>query len=319
MESRVLFLFLLLFLLQLCDSARDRLWDSVYEARVDVVEDLIEEYLQDPHRIQSGVFPTDVNRVEQENGRTAMFMCGMKDIDRNDFKHRQKTDKSCTYIAKLLHETGADMTHVDNHGVSILSMASLRGLTSLSKYLIQHGGADINQSDNEGYTPLHKATAHGYIDTAIMLVSEGASLAARDNDGRSPLVLLVSLALAEPSFQKQLREFLTAVSIPAAARSTNTRSVQQLDIDTPRDPQGRTPLHYAVLGKDMPVARILIEFGADPSLVDAFGVSALGMVRETDPGRLAEMTNLIREGMVKVVERKHQDWIKSQDNEWNDL
>ncbi len=307
---------LLLLLLQICDGARDTLWDAVFEARVDVVEDIIEKYLDDPHLLQSGVLPTDVKRVDEENGRTALFMCGMKDLDRDDLAHRQKIDKQCKSIAKLLHHANADMNHVDKHGISILSMSSLRGLTKLSKYLIQKGNADVHHTDNEGFTPLHKAAAHGYIDTATMLVGQGAHLAAMDNEGRTPLVLLVSLALGDPIFHKQLRQFLNDIIIP---ESKNKNEKVLVDIDNPRDIHGRTPLHYAVIGRGIPVVRLLIEHGADPSLVDDYNVSALGMIRENNAERQAEMEDVLREGMVKNMERKHIKWLESQNAAWSDL
>jgi ankyrin repeat protein len=38
-----------------------------------------------------------------------------------------------------------------------------------------------------GWTPLHQAASHGREDVAKILVDKGASLAAKSDDGRTPL------------------------------------------------------------------------------------------------------------------------------------
>jgi ankyrin repeat protein len=276
--------------------------------------------LEDPHRIDSGVFPTDVKRVEEEYGRTALFACGMKDMDSNNLSHRRKIDKVCTSIAALLHETGADMTHTDHLGNSLLSATALRGLTQFTRYIMQNGG-EVNAADNEGLTPLMKAVGHGYLDTAHMLVTEGgASLSQLDKQGRSALVLLVSQAMGDPIFHDKLRSFLKDVILPASRRSkSSSRREHVVDVDHPRDAHGRTPLHYAVIGGDIAVARILLENGADPSAQDTFGVSTVSMVHKSAENRQEEMTELILEALVLFVERQHEVWIAGHEKAWEDL
>jgi hypothetical protein len=45
-------------------------------------------------------------------------------------------------------------------------------------------GADRDKADNFGNTPLHRAAFHGYLDIAMLLMSYGAELNARNNKGQ---------------------------------------------------------------------------------------------------------------------------------------
>ena len=52
---------------------------------------------------------------------------------------------------------------------------------------LMHHGVDINARDIEGWTPLHAAAATGNIQMINLLISEGASLVAINNDDRMPI------------------------------------------------------------------------------------------------------------------------------------
>tara|TARA_A100001035_G_C27342177_1_gene303261 strand:+ start:41 stop:457 length:417 start_codon:yes stop_codon:yes gene_type:complete len=76
---------------------------------------------------------------------------------------------------------------------------------------------------------------------------------------------------------------------------------QSLSIDQ-RDAQGRTALHYAIIGDDREVTRILLDYDADPALDDSFGVSSQQMARTP------EMVELLKEAAVARIERVHSRW-----------
>lgn len=356
---------------------RDRLYDAVFNADVDFVRDLLAEWKKDPALLTPGSFPTDPRYAEKEHGRTALMMCGYKDADKLDYKHRMKTDRACLSIAKDMKAAGADMSHVDNYGWCVLSMAAIRGLTLFSEYLIQHG-APVNLQDNdEGQSPLMKALAHGYIDTAQMLLKNGASLTQRDTRGRTPLLLLVGQAMADRRFQPKLEEFL---NIAFAARSTDgidtaastgtgaagktekgkqgkkgkggetggreaaagapttagedptpAAAVAIATVDFPADSNGRTALHYAVIGRSLAVARILLDAGADPTLSDNFGKATMSMVRDAEvraadaiqtnnnQKEQEQLVKILQEGAAAAVVRKHAQWQQSSEPVWEDL
>jgi ankyrin repeat protein len=49
------------------------------------------------------------------------------------------------------------------------------------------GGADVNAKDNNGNTPLHYAVILAKMDVIELLISNGADVNAKDNQGRTPL------------------------------------------------------------------------------------------------------------------------------------
>lgn len=48
-------------------------------------------------------------------------------------------------------------------------------------------GVDLNQQDSKGKTPLHVAGSFGHIELVRILLSKGASKAAKDDHGKTPL------------------------------------------------------------------------------------------------------------------------------------
>ncbi|EAY08855.1 ankyrin repeat protein, putative [Trichomonas vaginalis G3] len=59
-------------------------------------------------------------------------------------------------------------------------------LSSLLEYLISKG-ADINAKDEDGCTPLHYAAGNNNKETAEILISNGADINAKNKDGSTPL------------------------------------------------------------------------------------------------------------------------------------
>ncbi len=345
-------------------APRDPLYDAVFNADVDTVEGLLEEFKRDPNFVKAGIFPTNPNYIEHEHNRTALMMCGYKVTEKDNIKDRQRIDRACLSIAKMMHKAGANLTHVDKHGWSVLSMSVMRGLSQFSQYLIQNG-ANVNHADQDGLTPVMKSAAHGYLDTAAMLVQHGASLNHRDKQGRSALMLMVNQAMASQIFESKLRDFLerfilkskegaitkrkedakekklnkngSKSTMGSSASITNSadtkgRSDTQTDenmqvpelhsatIDYPVDFHGRTPLHYAVIGRSLTVTRILLDFGADATLSDSFGTSTVNMVHEMkDKNKHAEMLLALQNSVVATMEKKHKQWLLTSEPNWEDL
>ncbi len=56
----------------------------------------------------------------------------------------------------------------------------------MAEVILEHG-VDMNARDIEGWTPLHAAAATGNIQMINMLIEEGASLVAINNEDKMPV------------------------------------------------------------------------------------------------------------------------------------
>ena len=88
------------------------------------------------------------------------------------------------FVAEVGHEPSPDA--VDDEGMTDLHHAAQLNLPALSLYLL-HAGAAVDARDNEGRTPLLVAAwADASAEMAEILLRAGAAVDARDNEGRTP-------------------------------------------------------------------------------------------------------------------------------------
>ena len=115
--------------------------------------------------------------------------------------------------------------------------------------------------DRAGRTPLHYAASDNLVCEVIRLVIEGADVNARDDAGWTPL-----------HFAAQSK----------AARIAETLLNHGAQVNA-MDANGNTPLSNAVFGYtgDGETIIVLRRFGADPTLKNSYGVSALELARES--------------------------------------
>jgi uncharacterized protein len=85
-------------------------------------------------------------------------------------------------ITPLMAAVGAGASSIDTRGKFRTAVEALETADALLE-----AGAAIDQTDARGRTALHYAAAAGYTDVALLLVDRGASLAAADADGVTPI------------------------------------------------------------------------------------------------------------------------------------
>ena len=86
-------------------------------------------------------------------------------------------------VVQYLVEQGADKEIADHGGLTPLIVASCSGRhLDVVRYLLEQG-ADRDKADNGGWTSLHDAVANGQLEIAMVLMSYGANLNARNNEG----------------------------------------------------------------------------------------------------------------------------------------
>lgn len=85
----------------------------------------------------------------------------------------------------LLIESGADIFHSDDEGVSIFDMAITYNNIDMVEYLIKRG-VDVNETKRKsGFTALMAAACYGRIEIAKLLIQNGANQTAKDSKGFS--------------------------------------------------------------------------------------------------------------------------------------
>ena len=125
-------------------------------------------------------------------------------------------------MAQLLLQYGAEVDAQNNAGETPLIESASHGVDKMVQFFLKNGaninlknengrtmlhlfvfddeygntpqvrkmlslGAEINARDNEGFSPLYQASAAHYLPGVKLLISKGADVNLRDNEGRTPL------------------------------------------------------------------------------------------------------------------------------------
>ncbi len=102
-----------------------------------------------------------------------------------------------TAIAKLLIDTGFDVSRPTPSGSTYLNDAALKGHEKLVQLLLDHG-ANLESRNVTGGTPLHDAALAGSAEVITVLIKRGAKIDAADRDaGATPLMLAASMGRAK--------------------------------------------------------------------------------------------------------------------------
>lgn len=89
-------------------------------------------------------------------------------------------------VVKLLISNGADVSSRNSAGWTALHVSTdLEDRPEIARLLIARG-ADVNASGLDGRTPLHQAAKYQAEKMAVLLISSGARLDVRDNEGNTP-------------------------------------------------------------------------------------------------------------------------------------
>lgn len=190
--------------------------------------------------------------------------------------------------------SGAPVNTQNADGLTALMTASFRDRADVVEWLIAHG-ATVDLQDQEGQTALHMAVTGEALRAISKLHAGGARLGVADASGITPLMIaaqktrtaplemLLEAAKSDPSRAGVLQaaDANGWSALHFAASKGEPRTVAALlragtAVD-PRDSAGRTPLWLAVEDRNLPVARLLVEAGARPSLEDAGGLSPWGL------------------------------------------
>ena len=165
-------------------------------------------------------------------------------------------------------------------GMTALLHAVREGHAETALALLDEG-ADINGTSGGDHTsPLLLATINGHFDLAMTLLDRGADARAASDAGATPLYATINAYWVPKSrypqqqaYQQQRTTYLELMTaLLEAGADPNVRLTRHLwymsyTFDLLRvDTQGATPFWRAAYGTDVEAMRLLVAYGADPSI-----------------------------------------------------
>jgi ankyrin repeat protein len=161
-------------------------------------------------------------------------------------------------LAKVLAGAGARINAVTETNGTALMFAVLGNQKPVAEWLFTQG-ADIDVVGSNGWTALTIAAAKGYDQLLTWLIDRGANTQVRDVYRYTPL--------------------LRAVENNHETSAELLLSLPDTDVNIQNE-FGNTALHHAVSTGNVSMVTLLLESGADPSVLNREGVSARMLAKD---------------------------------------
>lgn len=191
-------------------------------------------------------------------------------------------------LAKVdqLIRSGANVNAANDIGATPLWAASVHGSAPVLKRLLD-AGANPNAALVSGETPLMAASRAGKVDAVAALLAKRANPNARGTRGQTALMWAVA--------QKHAAVVKALLAGGADVHARSDTWTQMMAVPPHGLPEynrliphgGDTALMFAARVGDLESAKLLVEFGANPSDADAWGVSATTLATFSGYGDLA--------------------------------
>jgi ankyrin repeat protein len=157
-------------------------------------------------------------------------------------------------IVNMLLIGGADPNKPGERSVTLLDLAARQGNIEVAQILISWG-AKVNPRG--GTPPLIEAVQNRDLDMTVFLLSYGADIGARDENGNTPLYYAIETRTGIPGLD--MTKLLLEQGAPVDDRNSG----------------GETALLRAVIGGKREEAALLLQYGADSNIRDGTGRSPL--------------------------------------------
>ena len=163
-------------------------------------------------------------------------------------------------------------------GLTPILLAARQGHRDVVMRLLD-GGADINHQAADGTSPLLIATINGHFDLGLELLERGADPNLPAHSGIAPLYAALNLQLSpvsmypqptnhmeqEVEYRDYMRALLEAGAEPNARLKMRPWFEEHMESKLV-DPSGATPFWRAAYALDVKTMRMLVDYGADPTI-----------------------------------------------------
>jgi ankyrin repeat protein len=177
----------------------------------------------------------------------------------------------------------AGLVGTEGGGLTALIFAAREGDVDTAKVLLD-GGADINQTTNYGWTPLLTAVNNRHYKLASTLLERGANPNLANRGGWTPLYLATDnrnieggdypVSKGDMDTLEFIKLLLDKKADPNAAIRENTLTRTIFTMQWFFE-DGVTPFIRAAQSSDTALMKLLLDYGADPTHVSAYGDTAL--------------------------------------------
>ncbi len=170
--------------------------------------------------------------------------------------------KTIEYVNKKIN---LNFNATNENGDTFLIAASRQGSLKIVKSLIGYG-ADVNAKNNDGRTALMLTSN---LEIAKLLIDSGADVNAKNNDGGTALMLTSNLEIAKllidngADVNAKSNGGLTALMLTSSLEITKLLIDNGADVNAKDDEFGQTALTQAVKWDRLEIAKLLIDNGAD--------------------------------------------------------
>jgi ankyrin repeat protein len=234
----------------------------------------------------------DVNAKEQWLGETALMLAAAENHPEAvaallDGGADINARSASTNLPNLEWVPAGMSTTVFPKGAwTALMFAAQQGSIEAARVLADRG-ADLNIVDPDGTTALVFAILNAHYDVAALLVEKGADPNIADATGMAALYTAVDMSTIPfmhnrpPPPPSGKMEVLDLIRVLLTHGANPNQQLKTPTLQRHHDPgdrslgEGSTPLMRAAKVPDVPAMRLLLELGADPSLTQRNGTTAL--------------------------------------------
>lgn len=208
--------------------------------------------------------------------------------------------------SQALLKYGADASIQDQEESTALHYSASGGNLKLTKLIIQ-ARADFNDLDMnvrgfDGRSPLHEAALRDHADMVLLLLSNGASIEAEDDSGRTALVsaamircldavkALLNRVANVSAYVSKNGVMMSPICLAAEYGSVSSVAIlldEGVNIEE-RDHKGATALLAATHDYGVAVVKLLLERGADIEARDSFLRTPLILAAKTQKSKAVD-------------------------------